>query len=247
MPAQILRGIASVPSFSLLDYLALGWFVVGWLVYGTLIDYSPWTPETLSETMREERRRWMRTMATRENRIVDASIMSGLQNGTAFFASTAVLAIGGALALLNSTDRLIQIFSDLAVPTPAARQIWEAKGIGLLLIYSYAFFKFGWSYRLFNYASILMGAVPPPKEVDTPAGWAAVERAAAMANAAGHQFKLGLRAFFLSIGFLGWLAGPVAFFVATTLILYVQARRQFWSASHHAARLTEAPPDHKAR
>ena len=32
--------------------------------------------------------------------------------------------------------------------------------IGLILILAYSFFKFGWSYRLFNYCSILIGAVP---------------------------------------------------------------------------------------
>ncbi|WP_334177060.1 DUF599 domain-containing protein [Pseudoxanthobacter sp.] len=227
-----------MPNFSLLDYLALFWFLGSWAVYGYVIDHSRWQHRTLSAAMRGQRRRWMHAMARRENRIVDASIMSGLQNGTAFFASTAVLAIGAAFALLNSTDRMIEVFSDLEMPTTAARQIWEVKGMGLLLIYAYAFFKFGWSYRLFNYASILMGAVPTARDVDTPEGWAAVERAAAMANDAGRHFKLGLRAFFFSIGFLGWFAGPVAFFCAATLILAVQALRQFASAPHDAVLIT---------
>ena len=30
--------------------------------------------------------------------------------------------------------------------------------IGLAVIFVYAFFKFAWSYRLFNYAAILLGA-----------------------------------------------------------------------------------------
>ncbi len=32
------------------------------------------------------------------------------------------------------------------------------KVIGLLLIFGYAFFKFAWAYRLFNYAAVLVGA-----------------------------------------------------------------------------------------
>ena len=45
---------------------------------------------------------------------------------------------------------------------------WEAKTIGLAVIFVYAFFKFGWSYRLYNYVAILLGAMPPPTEKDTP-------------------------------------------------------------------------------
>ena len=37
-------------------------------------------------------------------RIVDSQIMASLQNGTAFFASTSLIAIGGTLTLLRSTD-----------------------------------------------------------------------------------------------------------------------------------------------
>lgn len=232
-----------MPNFSLLDYIALTWFIASWAVYGQVIDHSRWTRHTLSSSMREQRRRWMHAMARRENRVVDSSIMGGLQNGTAFFASTSVLAIGAAFALLNSTDRMIEVFSDLEVPTTAARQIWEVKGMGLMLIYAYSFFKFGWSYRLFNYASILMGAVPGWKDADNADGRAAIERAAAMANEAGRHFKLGLRAFFFSIGFLGWFAGPVAFLCASTLILAVQVRRQFISVPHDAVLITPEEAD----
>ncbi len=34
---------------------------------------------------------------------------------------------------------------------------------GLALIFVYAFFKFAWAYRLFNYGAILIGAVPPAR------------------------------------------------------------------------------------
>ena len=40
-------------------------------------------------------------MLDREARMVDMQIMASLQNGTAFFASTSLIAIGGGLALLR--------------------------------------------------------------------------------------------------------------------------------------------------
>ena len=39
--------------------------------------------------------------------------------------------------------------------------------VGLILIFIYAFFKFAWSYRLFNYVAILLGAMPPLSQRDT--------------------------------------------------------------------------------
>ena len=43
-------------------------------------------------------------MLDRDMRMFDMQIMASLQNGTAFFASTSLLAIGGALTLLRSPD-----------------------------------------------------------------------------------------------------------------------------------------------
>ena len=42
--------------------------------------------------------------------------------------------------------------------------------LGLTVIFVYAFFKFAWSYRLFNYFAIMVGAAPPPAEKDTADG-----------------------------------------------------------------------------
>ncbi|MBO6634302.1 MAG: DUF599 family protein, partial [Parvibaculum sp.] len=36
-----------------------------------------------------------------------------------------------------------------------------------MLISAYGFFKFGWAYRLFNYASIVMGAVPEKSQASS--------------------------------------------------------------------------------
>ena len=59
------------------------------------------------------RYRWMEQMVVRENRIVDTTILASLMNGTAFFASTSLIAIGGVLALLRSSDAVLPVFADL--------------------------------------------------------------------------------------------------------------------------------------
>ena len=40
--------------------------------------------------------------------------------------------------------------------------------LGLAVIFVYAFFKFGWAYRLYNYVAIMVGATPPASQKDTP-------------------------------------------------------------------------------
>lgn len=173
-------------------------------------------------------------MAERELRMIDTSIMQGLQNGTAFFASTSLLAIGGGFALLNSTERVVEVFADLPVALTVTRETTEFKAVGLVVIYAYAFFKFGWAYRLFNYASILLGAVPLRDRAGTAEFDAAVERTAQMTVLAGRHFNRGLRAFFMSVGYLGWFLGPPVLVGSSLLVFLVLLRRQFLSDSRAA-------------
>src|SRR5947208_407598 len=83
------------------------------------------------------------------------------------------------------------------------------------------FFKFGWSYRLFNYCSILIGAVPVLRDGASHSVEieAAVRRAARMNILAGKHFNAGLRGVFFAIGYLGWFAGPAVLVVATLLLV----------------------------
>ena len=130
----------------------------------------------------------------------DVGILNGLQQGTGFFASTSLLAIGGCFALLNSTERILQIATHLGLPASNAPVLWEIKVLGLTLIFAYAFFKFGWAYRLFNYTTILVGATPDVTrdEPELPRLFAA--EAGDLMVQAGIHFNRGQRAFFFSIG-----------------------------------------------
>lgn len=184
--------------------------------------------------MDEYRRGWMVTMAFREVRIMDTAIMSGLQQGTAFFASTAILALGGCFALLDATERIVQVVGDLSVPVAHSRALWEIKVLGLMLIFAYGFFKFGWAYRLFNYSSIIMGSVPECRDASSETILKMAQQAGDLNVLAGGHFNRGQRAFFFAIGFLGWFAGPIAFAGMTLAVLLVLLRRQFASRARNA-------------
>jgi uncharacterized membrane protein len=224
-----------IPPLPLMDVVAIFWFVAGWLLYSYLLDHSALSKYALSSAMDRQRALWMHTMLQRDLRIVDTSIMAGLQQGTAFFASTSIFAIGGTFALLSGAEEVLAVFSHLPFAIEMTRAEWEFKILAMLLVYAYAFFKFGWAYRLFNYASMLVGAVPAKEQAQTAHARAAVESATQMTILAGTHFNKGLRAFFFAMGFLDWFMGPEVFMVSTTIVLLVLIRRQFFSASRRAA------------
>jgi uncharacterized membrane protein len=66
---------------------------------------------------------WIRRLLDREARMVDTQIMASLQNGTAFFASTSLLALGAGLALLRATNEAVAVLGALPIdlsPTPGS-------------------------------------------------------------------------------------------------------------------------------
>jgi uncharacterized membrane protein len=223
------------------DLAALAFFLGAWLLFALASEGRLSGRPTLTSSMNLQREEWMRTMSRRELRMIDTNIMNGLQQGTAFFASSSLIALGGCFALLGSSDQVISVLEDLPSAGEFARPVFEAKVFGLIGILAYAFFKFGWSYRLFNYCSILIGAVPLPREgEEAPERLdAAVRRAARMNVLAGRHFNAGLRAIFFAIGYLGWFAGAPVFAASTLFVLVVLVRRQFFSR----ARLALLDPD----
>jgi len=221
-------------AFTLLDLLAFVWFLGVWLGYSLLIERSAKGRRSLNAMMNLYRDAWMERLLAREMRMVDAQVTAALQNGTAFFASTSLIAIGGTLTLLRSADQILTVVSTLPFGIAQSQAMWELKMMGLAVIFAYSFFKFAWSYRLFNYFAILVGAAPPPQEKDTPEAQAFAHRAARLCTDAGRHFNRGQRGFFFALGYLGWFLGPVELALFTTGIVIVMWRRQFASDSRLA-------------
>ena len=153
-------------SFTLFDLLAFAWFLGAWLGYSLLIEKSAKGRSGLNALMNSYRDAWMERLLAREMRMVDAQVTAALQNGTAFFASTSLIAIGGTLTLLRSTEQILTVVAALPFGVAQSQEMWELKIMGLAVIFVYAFFKFAWSYRLYNYFAIMVGAAPPVAEKD---------------------------------------------------------------------------------
>ncbi len=179
--------------------------------------------------MNAYRDQWMKELLARDIRIVDPQVTASLQNGTAFFASTSLIAIGGTLTLVRAPEQVLTVIGTLPFAVPVTPEMWEMKILGLAVICVYAFFKFAWSYRLFNYLAIMIGAAPPPSEKDSAAAKAFAHRASRVCADAGLHFNRGQRAFFFALGYLGWFLGPLELGLSTTGVLIVMWRRHLAS------------------
>ena len=86
-------------ALTLPDLAAFAWFLSAWIVYSVVIERSAKGRTSLNALMNGYRDEWMEQLLARDMRMVDAQVTAALQNGTAFFASTSLIAIGGALTL----------------------------------------------------------------------------------------------------------------------------------------------------
>ena len=221
-------------ALSLPDIVALGFFLAAWVSYNMAVRVGFLKREGLNHSMDQYRTRWMEEMSRRDVRMVDANIMASLQNGAAFFTSTSLIAIGGAATMLRATDDMLKIVAEASMGLVADRVLWELKVVGLLIIFGYAFFKFAWAYRLFNFTAILIGATPARADPDDAMRDARVRRASRMNIAAGSHFTKGQRALFFALAYFGWFLGPYAFMVTTAAVICVMAARQFSSDARRA-------------
>ena len=234
------------------DDCAVVVFLSAWALYYFFVEQAPAGRRGLNNLMNEYRLRWMLEMQQRENRIVDASLLATIQSSTSFFASTSLIAIGSTLALLRGTDDILKVFNDLPMGVEITRAGFEAKVLGLTVIFGYAFFKFAWAARLYSYEAILVGATPGPKSERARQRKLTAIRAAEMNIVAGRHFNRGLRAFFFAVAYLGWFVSPYVMIGATALTLYVMWARQFASDARAAVLMElddevepEARPDTK--
>src|SRR5690349_4630214 len=109
------------------DVAAVGFFVIEWVAYAITLEHSAYGRDSLSARMNRYREVWVRRLLERETRMVDMQIMASLQNGTAFFASTSLIALGGALALLHATNDALVILAKLPIDLSPAPALWELK------------------------------------------------------------------------------------------------------------------------
>ena len=214
--------------FQPVDYAALAGVFIAWLGLGWLIENARASKPSVSQLMAQYRREWMVQMITRQPRIFDSQMISTLRQSTAFFASTSMIALGGALALIGNSERLSTVVEDLAL-TNVPSVVWEFKMLLPLFFLTNGFLKFVWSNRLFGYCSVLMAAVP--NDIDDPRAPILARKAGEINITAARSFNRGLRSLYFALASLAWIIGPIPLGVAAVITVTIVWRREFTSLS----------------
>ena len=149
-----------MPKLPLTDWFVLAWFCSCWVGYTYFARRKAQRKASLVVAMRIYRREWFKHMLGHQTRIAHIAALSSLQSVTTFFASTALVILGGLVALLGTTDRVVNVAADLPFARHDSEFVWLVRIILLIFIFVYAFFVFTWSIRKRGLSTLLTRAAP---------------------------------------------------------------------------------------
>ncbi len=215
-------------TLSLWDITAVAATLLAWAVIGWLIEHPPKDHPSVTRLVAEYRRDWMLVFMDRSPRIFDAQILNGLRQGTSFFASTGILAIGGLMALIGNPGPLQSVNAALELD-PGSALLWQTKLGFVMFFVVMAFLRFVWANRLFGYCSIIMASVP--NDQTAPHALSRAKLAGEINIRAAMNFNRGLRGMYFALAALGWLVHPWVLLGACALTLWTLYSREFQSLS----------------
>ncbi len=221
----------SLPAIPFLDILGFGWFMSMWVGYALFADRKGTVSRPATLVMHDHRVRWMERMLDRDNRMADINIVTAHMRSGMLFASITILIIAGVMTILGNLGKAREVTSNLSFAVEASREMWEIKVIVLMLIFVYAFFKYAWCLRQFNFALIFIGAAPLPEEVNARERKDYPERGARLVNRGISTFNRGLRAYYFGLATLAWFIGPFYLAAAALWVVAVLYRRDFRSVT----------------
>jgi uncharacterized membrane protein len=210
------------------DVFAFVFFVLCWLGYARYSEHERFHKTSLLAVTNRYRMDWMQEMLKRDNRSVDAIMVGNLQRSITFFANTTIFLLIGLMTMLGYHDLAEPIISNIPYARLSSPFMWQMKILLLMVLFIYAFFKYTWSLRQYNYAAIFIVACPEHnKRVDEHQKIAA--RGTYLIGNAAKHFNSGLRAYYFGLAALAWFIHPYLFMVATALVVFVTHRREYHS------------------
>ena len=99
----------------------------------------------------------------------------------------------------------------------------------LVLIFTYAFFKFSWGIRQLNFTSILVAAAPAQEKENPERHAACINRIARITSYAGSNFNHGLRSYYFAVAAMAWFLHPWLMVAATAWVIGILYHREFKS------------------
>lgn len=226
------------------NLLALTWFLCAWIGYDLYAEVKSRHTVSLLNVIYELRLRWMHEMLKRENRMMDATMIGNLLRSISFLASTSILLVLGLLTMMAYRERAEDILTALPFAQQSSALLWEVKIIVLAQIFVYAFFKFTWSMRQYNYACVYVSAAPHPTDHSINKQNYA-EKGAHLINNASRHFNYGIRAYYYGMAAFTWFLHPALFMAVTAWVVLVLYRREFLSTTLNSLMHSRIPPSHK--
>lgn len=214
----------------IIDLVALVFFVVAWVGYSGYATRNYHRTPNIMRVMNDMRMRWMRQLVRRENRIADSGLLGNLLRSISFFANTSIFILMGLATMHGYRDTAIEQLNHLPFFIQSSVLMWDVKLFTLAVIFVYAFFKFTWSLRLYNYCCVLAGAAPMPKDNPEVNDDFAIKTGHLLTNASSH-FNMGLRAYYFGLAAISWFLHPLLFMAVTSLVVHVVYRREFKSST----------------
>ncbi len=214
-----------------IDWLALAWFFSAWWCYGKFSRSYSGTRPSVHVTAKQFRYEWMLGATAREPRVLDGIINQSMATTPSFFSSTSIIVIGGLFAVLGATDKAAELVREIPFAVRTTVLVFDIKVLVLIGIFVHAFFRFSWSMRQYTFVAMLVGAMPHAKEFEAGAADRTqhARRAANMADLAAETFGDGLRAYYMAFAAMAWFFSPVAFFLATIVVILILFNRDFRS------------------
>ncbi|WP_424194426.1 DUF599 domain-containing protein [Ampullimonas aquatilis] len=217
----------------LFDWLALMGFFLLWIGYHFFSNYWAQSHISLLGQSNRLRKQWMLRITEHEMRVGDAALINSLTSSPTFFASTTIIIIGGLFALLGTSDRVVEVVSELPFSRKASGVLWDMKIILLIAVFVYAFFRFTWSLRQYNFCAVMIGAAPSPNDFDKPDAMHQrddfVKMSGALIGFAAQSYNDGLRSYYFAIAASGWFLSPVVLLGATVVVVGILYYREFHS------------------
>ena len=167
-------------------------------------------------------------MARREQRMLDAILLGSLGQGNAFFASTSAIAVGGLAATMGPGEKLQAMLG----PCPSWRDHARDRGGQAAADHGYLHLRVLQVRVGVPHLSLCLDHDRRHADYD-PANSEAcrhhAERTARLIGLAAEHANSGMRSFYHAIAAIAWFFHPLLFMLATTWVILILARRDFFS------------------
>ncbi len=213
------------------DWAALIWFFSAWVAYSWFSRNEGTRRGSLIATTNRYRGYWMQQATSRDPRVLDGIIAQNLSSTPSFFSSTTIIVIGGLFALLGSTDKAADIVKDFPFAVRTSVLIFDLKVMLMIAIFVYSFFRFSWSMRQYTFVALVIGSMPDPRDFESGRfdRNEFAQRASRMLGLAAETFNDGLRGYYFAFAVIAWFFSPLAFAIATAMVLLILYSREYRS------------------